>query len=106
MVWYVSTREDVAGFKATLRNTSGSVIVEEDVPYDKREHVFRSLEAEEVYQLCFKAVDSLGTEREGYESQCIEVGPVGRGGMVETQPIYFVMTVLIGLIVPLVKFYL
>lgn len=77
VVWYVATREDVAGFKATLRNVSGTLVAEEEVPYNKREYVFRNLEPKEIYNLCFVAIDSRGNERGVYESQCSVVGPVG-----------------------------
>lgn len=79
VVWYVATREDVAGFKATLRNTNGSLVSEQVVPYNKREYVFRDLGPTEKYQLCFVAVDSLGSDRQSYKSQCDYVGPVGSG---------------------------
>lgn len=77
VVWYVATREDVAGFKATIRSSNGSVFAEQEVPYNKREYVFRDLEPKEKYQLCFVAIDSLGTERLSYKSQCDLIGPVG-----------------------------
>uniref|UniRef100_A0A2L2YLK1 Insulin-like growth factor-binding protein complex acid labile subunit n=1 Tax=Parasteatoda tepidariorum TaxID=114398 RepID=A0A2L2YLK1_PARTP len=77
VVWYVATREDVAGFKATLRNKTGILVTQQEMSYNDREYVFRDLEAEEKYELCLTAVDSLGSERQAFKSQCTEVGPVG-----------------------------
>ncbi|GIY61161.1 protein artichoke [Caerostris darwini] len=106
VVWYVVTREDVAGFKAVLRNMTGIQVVEEIVPYDKREYVFRDLEPDEEYQLCFRAMDSLGTEREAFETQCTIVGPVGGARRLSSSLLGMILPLLICVVVPLMRFYL
>ncbi|GFT60370.1 hypothetical protein TNCV_4971391 [Trichonephila clavipes] len=106
VVWYVATREDVAGFKAELRNLTGILVTEEVVPYNKREYIFRDLEPDEVYQLCFKAVDSLGAEREAFESQCTTVGPVGGAMRVKNSLFGAFLPILITIVIVFWKFYL
>lgn len=101
VVWYVATREDVAGFKARLKYTNGTLATEREVPYDKREYVFRDLEPKEKYHLCFVAVDSLGTEREAFDSQCNYVGPVGTAFSLNVRSISGFLVILLCLCISL-----
>ena len=101
VVWYVATREDVAGFKARLKYTNGTLATEQEVPYNKREYIFRDLEPKEKYQLCFVAVDSLGSEREAFSSQCNYVGPVGTASSLNVQSISGFLVIFVCLLVSL-----
>ncbi|KAG0427245.1 hypothetical protein HPB47_025688 [Ixodes persulcatus] len=81
--WYVSTQEDVSGFRAVVSDVpTSSLAAEKDIPYRSREYSIDGLEAAVEYRLCLIALDSTGGTRTFTSSQCRTVTPVGDGGRV------------------------
>ncbi|KAM7313857.1 hypothetical protein ISCGN_003645 [Ixodes scapularis] len=81
--WYVSTQEDVSGFRAVVSDVpTSSLAAEKDIPYRSREYSIDGLDAAVEYRLCLIALDSTGGTRTFTSSQCRTVTPVGSGGHV------------------------
>ncbi|RXG60327.1 Insulin-like growth factor-binding protein complex acid labile subunit [Armadillidium vulgare] len=73
MSWYVTTREDVAGFPVTLTNaTNGVTLLKESLPYTVRERIYPGIPAGE-YHFCVGAETSLGELRNIKPAQCSRI---------------------------------
>ena len=75
--WFVTTREDVAGFPIALTNaTSGTKMVEEIAPYTTRSKVYPGIPEGE-YHLCIWAISSKGVQRDIQPAQCARISLSG-----------------------------
>lgn len=96
VVWFVVTREDVAGFKATVFKSTGETATEITVPYNTRQTVIGNLDGSEIYRLCFTALDSQGAERNSFSSQCDRFGPLRKNASNGSTP--SIIVIILGLL--------